>query len=283
MPGDVSNYTIKITIYVDEASKVPYNIEGDEDPSNHSRDITEMVKSVIFTTRSLSEGDDNLHMNENNLLEHTNMNTNADDGIMFDENGQLIMSSDDEAAGADELKFDPENSQEIDALETIDVDGANRGNMLQNDSNLSMRVVTNVKIALDIEECEHLRSEGYEVSVVEIDDEGVVKTTKSYDMEETTETDNANFEENISEYFKFYICTLHGMKPPMKGKKSNTNEENEFVGVEDILFIKSEKALGQIPTLPMYNVFYENDISHYDDAYAVYLAVRIGPNPFYSR
>lgn len=52
-------------------------------------------------------------------------------------------------------------------------------------------------------------------------------------------------------------------------------------GVEDVQWVRIEKALGTVPIMPLYTVYHENDLSTVDSDAAVYLAVRTGPYGFF--
>lgn len=120
---------------------------------------------------------------------------------------------------------------------------------IPSNSNDIYEVVKDVKMALDFDDLQQLRAEGYEFLVTYVTADGPV-----FDQEHL---------------WKFYVCASYG-------------PSNE-IGVEDVVWIKCLKSMGALPVLPLYEIFHDYDLSDTHDLYSVYFGVRRGENPRFKK
>lgn len=109
-------------------------------------------------------------------------------------------------------------------------------------------VVKNLHVIMDLDEFEALHSQGHELHTMRFTTSGV----------------NEDYPTN----WKFYVTTEMGLASDG--------------GVEDIKWLHTEKSMGNLPSLDGYKVILE-DLSNIDDDSSVYLAVKIGSKPRYSK
>ena len=104
------------------------------------------------------------------------------------------------------------------------------------------------------------------------------------------EDDDGDILHLLSDNWKFFLCVSYiernfDTQPVILLENEDgtmPSTEGYVEGVEDILWMRTEKNMGSVPTMPGYQVCFEQDLSHPDDAYATYIAYRIGPNPIFS-
>lgn len=109
-------------------------------------------------------------------------------------------------------------------------------------------VVKTLHILLDLDELDSLHSQGYELHTLEFTEEGL--------------------KEDIPHTWRFYVVAEMGLAS--EG------------GLEDVRFITTTKAVGELPRLEGYEVLHD-DLSDMDDKKSVFLAVKVGAQPRFSR
>lgn len=129
----------------------------------------------------------------------------------------------------------------------------------ENNLNLNKKVINYIKdihLAVDYDEIVSLQSEGCELICSQITPEGIVEADHMW---------------------KFHVLVSYGQYCPgsvdskpssSRLSISSTDEKDEkdvHIGVEDIMWIKCLKTLGTVPSMPMYNVYYDYDLSGPDE------------------
>ena len=67
----------------------------------------------------------------------------------------------------------------------------------------------------------------------------------------------------------FHVMAAYG--PPEEG------------GIEDVMWARCLKAVGNLPSVPGYEVLVDNELSEPDDDRSVFLAYKQGPNPVFTK
>ena len=135
-----------------------------------------------------------------------------------------------------------------------------------------VKIMTGIKVSTDIEEAMKMLDEGMDICVVELtpENEQIIR----YFHPETPIDEDSGHPICPGDNWKFFICCSSVTARPQE------LHMHDHEGIEDVCFVRVEKSLGGVPTMPLYEVLHE-DLSPIDSDYAVYIAVRIGPNPCY--
>ena len=104
-------------------------------------------------------------------------------------------------------------------------------------SSSSNLIVQEVRIAIDYDELMQARQDGFVVCCEQVD------------------TFGGELAEEQEQLWKFHICTKLGPA--------------DLGGVEDVVFLKTQKSLGTLPTLKDYTVFHEIDLTEFEDDVSV--------------
>ena len=206
--------TVRIKIYFDEVSKIPYS-----DETEGYSISPDMILSLDFSTRATAGfAGDNEIVSENinnDAIFPRDMNTEQE----IEEMESKIMGNHNLT-----LDFDPS------AIPVTEV-------------------VSHVTIATDYDEVNALHQQGYDLLCSELQESGV--------------------QDDADHLWKFFIMVKYG--------------PSDKPGLEDIAWIKVLKALGSLPVVPNMEVLHDYDLSTSDMDCSIYLAIRIGNNPIFSK
>lgn len=182
---------------------------------------------------------------------------------MLDLNAEDIKSSKEEGEDEDGPKADADEERAIaDEEERLlksgqvleDDDAYGESGVIGGDGSLvggdtERHVLQEVHIASDYDDLVAFQADGYELICTHITPTGPVQ--------------------DQDHLWKFHVV----------GKYGDASQP----GVEDIVFVKCLKSMGQLPVLPFYQILHDYDLSDPEDGYAVYLAVKMGPKPCYRK
>lgn len=221
---------VRITVYVDEASNISFGGPENDDEEPPSIDIALLTSALVISSRVGSEG---------------GAQPLGEDSMFADEVGFGMNGFNQSMGGFEGYEMGTEG-------ETVD-----------------RRFVTDVRIAMDMDEVHQLHDEGYDVSILEVNENGVVK----FFEESAIDPETGDMLIPAPEVWKFFFCVKH--------EDLSMVESEEVVGLEDIAWVRVEKALGTIPLVPLFEVYHDHDLAGHEEAYSVYLAVRKGNNPVF--
>jgi len=215
--------TVRIKIYFDEVTRVPYSDEPEEEGASFGIS-PDMILSLDFNTRATigAQGGDDAIVSEN-------VN---DDSIVVKEMN---------------------NDHDIEEMERHINDVSIGDKKLSLDFDPSVipvaEIITHVAIATDYDDVNHFHQIGYDLLCSEVKESGV---------------------ENETEHlWKFFVMVKYG--------------PSNQPGLEDIAWVKVLKALGSLPVVPNMEVLHDHDLSTSDMDCSIYLAIRIGDNPLFSK
>ena len=214
--------TVRIKIYFDEVTRVPYSDEPEEGASFGIS--PDMILSLDFNTRATigAQGGDDAIVSEN-------IN-----------DGSIVVK-------------EMNNDHDIEEMERHINDVSINDNKLTLDFDPSVipvsEVITHVAIATDYDDVNHFHQIGYDLLCSEVKESGV---------------------ENETEHlWKFFVMVKYG--------------PSNQPGLEDIAWVKVLKALGSLPVVPNMEVLHDHDLSTSDMDCSIYLAIRIGDTPLFSK
>ena len=119
-----------------------------------------------------------------------------------------------------------------------------------------MKYVRDIQIATDYDEIQSLKMDGFELICETI-------------------TENNQIESNNEHLWSFHVLGLL--------KSIADVEDDEHLGVEDVIWVKCLKSMGAVPAVDGYDVLHDNDLTDPDNDYSIFLAVKIGPIPKFSK
>lgn len=246
MPPEHADKLFRVRIYFQERHLVSIDEENADFASPENR------KSMILAVESIPNAvnavsvsalEDLLDMNPENIKQTDNDENNGDNLA------SPKADADEEKAIADEEERLMKSGQVLeddDAYGESGVLGNGSATIGKGDDKL---VLQEVHIASDYDDLVAFQADGFQLVCTHITPTGPVQ--------------------DQDHLWKFHVV----------GKYGDPSEP----GVEDIVFVKCLKSMGQLPVLPFYQILHDFDLSDPDDGYAVYLGIKKGPKPCYRK
>jgi hypothetical protein len=250
-PEDVRKFIIPVSVppeYVDKNFRICiYIMERhlvSTDDENADYLSMEKRKEMTLAVESIPNAPNSISVKAlEDLLDLSVADIKNDDNETGNENGNTPLADADEEKEIEEMEERLLKSGQI--LEDDDAygEGSLSDNAGQGEN--SKLVLHEVHIASDYDDLVAFQSEGYQLICTHVTPTGPIQ-----DQEQL---------------WKFHVVGKYG--------------DPTQPGVEDIVFVKCLKSMGQLPSLPFYHILHDYDLSDPEDGYAVYLAVKTGPNP----
>jgi hypothetical protein len=216
---------VKVQVYVDEPSRVPY---GEEDESYQGK-LSEGLTCALEYTTSAILGSTDFKQSREEISEEIQIAANS-----------ASLSGDREMSAVGGVGFHASGEESTAALER-DSEGA-AGAITGSHSAphhatshsvpvQSRQIIHSIKIAIDYDELSSLRSEGYELCCVQLTENGPV--------------------EDQEHLWRFHVMVMYG--PIEEG------------GLEDLVWLNCPKALGTLPVLRDYEILHDTDLTEPSD------------------
>lgn len=239
---------VRARVYLDQFNSIPFEGETESfvmsaGPEREKRICAVSVVSAIPAPGNYGELDEGGYLNR----------ASADGGPEVDEN-DVGASADANSAVSEAAAIEAAEQAAEERMMKEYEDVAASGSVLGTEKALvggvkKPDIINEIRIAMDFDDVVQYQSYGFELLCTQVLASGPLA--------------------DQDQLWKFYIMGSFG--PSEQG------------GVEDVQWLKTLKSVGTLPSLPMFSIFHDHDLSEPDDEFSVYLAVKTGSHPKFIR